>query len=468
MQTAVAQAELADREIPGSYYRISFEAPDGSPLPIETTRPELLPACVAVVAHPEDDRYRALIGTSATTPLFGVEVPIVAHELADPEKGSGIAMICTFGDTTDITWWRELDLDLRAVLQRNGRFAPVMWGEGVWQSRDPAAAQRAYDELAGKNVKQAQKRIAELLDEADALEGDPREITHAVKFWENGNRPLEIVTSRQWFIRYPETEAMLARGNELTWHPEFMRIRYEHWVNGLTGDWNITRQRYFGVPFPVWYPIDGDGETRWLAPIVAAEADLPVDPTTVPAPGFTEQQRNEPGGFTADPDVMDTWATSSLSPQIAGGWEDDPDLFSRVFPMDLRPQAHDIIRTWLFSTVIRSHYEHDSLPFQHVAISGFVNDPDRKKLSKSADNAPDAPMVLLERFGADGIRYWASQRASRHRPRSGPGPDEERATARHQDPQRQQVRAQPGRRRRKRARHRAARSGDHRQAGRSR
>ncbi len=408
MKTSVAQAELKDQEIAGAYHKLVFTGPDGSPLLIDTTRPELLPACVAVVAHPDDERYQPLFGQTATTPLFGVEVPIVAHRLAEPDKGTGVAMICTFGDTTDVTWWRELSLPIRAVVQRDGRLREVTWGEDGWPSVDPPAAQSAYDELAGKTVKQAQKRIVELLTDAGAIDGEIRPITHPVKFWENGTRPLEIVTSQQWFIRYPDKGEMLARGKELTWWPDFMRVRYEDWVNGLIGDWNITRQRFFGVPFPVWYPIDDDGVTDFLAPILADEAALPVDPTTAVPPGYEESQRNQPGGFAADPDVMDTWATSSLSPQIVCGWEDDPDLFERTFPMDLRPQAHEIIRTWLFSTVVRSHYEHDSLPWANAAISGFIVDPDRKKISKSLGNMPDDPVVLLERHGADAVRYWSA------------------------------------------------------------
>ena len=406
-RSAVAQAELQDREIPGAYHKIRFEGPD-APIWIDTTRPELIPACVALVAHPDDERYQPLFGQTARTPLFGVEVPIVAHELAAPDKGTGIAMICTFGDTTDVTWWRELSLDVRAIVQRDGRLRPLTWGEPGWESADAPAAQAAYDELAGKTVKQAQARIVELLTEAELIEGGPRPITHPVKFWENGTRPLEIVTSNQWMIRYPDKDAMLARGKELAWWPDFMRVRFENWTNGLQGDWNITRQRFFGVPFPAWYPIDADGNIDHLAPILADEESLPVDPTTVTPPGYTDGQRDQPGGFTADPDVMDTWATSSLSPQIASGWVDDPDLFARVFPMDLRPQAHDIIRTWLFYTVVRSHYEHDSLPWANAAISGFIVDPDRKKLSKSAANAPDDPSALLAKYGSDGVRYWAA------------------------------------------------------------
>jgi valyl-tRNA synthetase len=411
-QTAVAQAELEDRERPGAYHRIAFWRTDGdgrrvAPVHIETTRPELIAACVALVAHPDDERYRELFGTTVRTPLFDVEVPVHPHGLADPDKGSGIAMICTFGDTTDVTWWRELDLATRVILEPDGRIK----GEcPPWITTD--AGQRAYAELAGRTVAKAQRTIVELLAASGDLDGEPRAITHPVKFFEKGDRPLEIVGSRQWYIRNGGRDddvraQLIERGRQLVWHPDYMRVRFENWVEGLNGDWLVSRQRFFGVPFPVWYAVDDDGRVDHDRLLVPDEAALPVDPTTDTPEGYEETQRDQPGGFTADPDVMDTWATSSLTPQIATLWEEDSDLHARTFPMDLRPQAHEIIRTWLFSTVLRAHLEHDSLPWRHTAISGWIVDPDRKKMSKSRGNVV-TPLHLIEQYSADAVRYWAA------------------------------------------------------------
>jgi valyl-tRNA synthetase len=428
-QTAVAQAELEDRERPGAMHRVRFGratggdggAPaEGRPagetsnepgvgdVLIETTRPELIPACVALLAHPEDTRWSGLVGGEALTPLFGTRVPVLSHPLVEPDKGTGLVMVCTFGDLTDVTWWRELSLPVRAVLGEDGRLREVPWGEPGWESADVARARASYEELRGRSVNQARRRIVELLEQSGELIGEPEPVTRAVKFFEKGERPVEIVTSRQWFFKTVEhREELLARGRELQWHPPYMRARYEDWVNGLTGDWCVSRQRFFGVPFPVWYPLDHSGAVLYEQPIPAAARRLPVDPSTDVPDGYAPEQRGQPGGFAGDPDVMDTWATSSLTPQIAGLAGEDPDLFGRVFPMDMRPQAHDIIRTWLFTTILRSHLEADALPWRVAALSGWVLDPDRKKMSKSKGNVL-TPMHLLEEHGADAVRYWAA------------------------------------------------------------
>jgi valyl-tRNA synthetase len=396
--TAVAQAELEDRETAGAWYTLAF-----GDLLVETTRPELLPACVALVCHPGDERYAGLVGTTVRTPLFGVDVRVYAHRAAAPDKGTGLAMVCTFGDLADVTWWRDLDLPVRAVVGRDGRLTRTPPSDV-----DPAP----YAELAGLTTRQARRRIALLLGAAGALRGEPRPVTHAVKYYERGRSPLEIVTTRQWYLRNggrdPALRAdFLRRGTELRWHPPHMHARYESWVGGLTGDWLVSRQRYFGVPFPVWYPVLADGSVDRSRPLVPAEDALPVDPSTDVPPGFTADQRGAPGGFVGDPDVLDTWATSSLTPRIAGGWVDDEELFTAVYPMDLRPQAHEIIRTWLFATVVRAHLEDGTLPWRDVAISGWILDPDRKKMSKSR-GAATTPGDLLREYGSDAVRYWAA------------------------------------------------------------
>ncbi|MFI5043798.1 MAG: valine--tRNA ligase [Acidimicrobiales bacterium] len=405
-QTAVAQAELEDRERPGAFHRLAFHREDGSDLLIDTTRPELVVSCAAVVVHPDDERYTNLIGTTVTTPVFGVAVPVHGHPLAEPDKGTGVAMVCTFGDLTDVIWWRELDLPARAVIERDGRFqadAPD------WLPDD--AAQERYQRMARKAAGGARNQMVEMLRETDELVGEIEQITHAVKFYEKGDKPLEIVTSRQWYIRNGgRSDALKAdligRGKELRFHPDYMHHRYDNWVDGLVGDWLVSRQRFFGVPIPVWYRLDNEGQPDFDDPIVPDEAALPIDPMAECPAGFTEDQRGVPGGFAGDPDIMDTWATSSLTPELVSGWEDDGDLFDRTFPMDLRPQGHDIIRTWLFSSVLRSHYEFDTVPWSNVALSGWILDPDRKKMSKSKGNVV-TPIALLEQHGTDAVRYWS-------------------------------------------------------------
>jgi len=417
-QSAVAQAEVEDRDQPGAFHNIEFgvEGSDAS-FVIATTRPELLAACVGVTAHPDDERYKPLFGKRAVTPLFHAPVTIFPSELADPDKGTGILMVCTFGDQTDVQWWREQGLPLRQIISRAGRLSEVEFGSETFPSLRPDDANAYYAQLAGKSVKQAQAAVVELLADAAGsatgngapLQAEPRKIQHAVKFFEKGDRPLELVTTRQWFARLlDKKQALLEKGREVHWVPSFMQARFEDWTNNLGLDWCLSRQRFFGVPIPVWYRLGDEGEVLYdSGPLLPTREQLPIDPMIEPPDGFDEAQRGEPGGFVGEADIFDTWFTSSMTPQIGAHWGIDDGRFAKLFPADVRPQAHDIIRTWAFYTLAKGLLHHDQAPWRNILLSGWILDPDRKKMSKSKGNVV-TPMHLLEQYSADGVRYWAA------------------------------------------------------------
>jgi len=415
-QTAIAQAEAEDREIKGRGFQLRFGVEGRGSLEIMTTRPELLGACVGVVVHPKDGRYRPLIGNHAVTPGYQVAVPILAHPLAEPEKGTGAVMVCTFGDATDVQWWRELNLATRMIVGRNGRILPAQWGSQGWESLSPESAQRVHDQLVELDVSDAKLKMGEILSDARAaacgtgaapLVGGPKPVEQTARFYEKGRRPLETLLTRQWFIRVlDKKDALLRQGRRVKWYPESMRTRYERWVEGLKYDWCVSRQRYLGVPIPLWYRLDDQGEPVYSAPILPMEEQLPVDPPVSTPSGYTESQRDAPGGFQAETDVLDTWATSSLTPQITTGLRQGDEVFRRLYPMDMRPQAHEIIRTWAFYTIARAYLMDGSVPWRNAVISGWVLDPGRKKMSKSRGNVL-TPMDTLDRYGVDAVRYWA-------------------------------------------------------------
>ena len=416
-QMALSQADVEDRLQPGAYHDIEFGVQGSDQaFVISTTRPELLAACVGVTAHPDDERYQGLFGRTARTPLFHAPVPIFPSEKADPDKGTGILMVCTFGDQTDVEWWREQGLALRQILGKDGRLRPVAFGEDAFPSEAPERANAVYAEIEGKAVERARARVVELLAEAEhsatgngpALQAPPRPIEHAVRFYEKGEHPLEILPSRQWFVRLLDKKpALLQKGSEIEWHPPHMEHRFRDWTENLSLDWCISLQRYFGVPIPVWYPLDADGVPDHDHPIVATADQMPVDPMTDRPAGYEEAQRNRPNGFVGEPDIFDTWFTSSLTPQIGSGWVLDPERHARLFPADIRPQSHEIIRTWAFYTIVKAMLHEDSVPWHHVTISGWILDPDRKKMSKSLGNVV-TPLPVIEQFSADAVRYWAA------------------------------------------------------------
>lgn len=401
-RTALAQAEVVDTEQPGTLWQVAFDRRDGEEIVIATTRPELLGACVALLVHPSHPKAASLVGAQAVSPLFAVPLPILADERVEIEKGTGIVMCCTFGDTTDIEWWRDHKLPTRVIIEPTGRIGR-MDGLGApdWPSLDLEKARATAGELEGLTVKAARKRMVERLAAAGYLRGESP-VVRTVPCAERSGAPLEILVTPQWFVRTLEKkEALIARGREIRWYPEFMRARYENWVENLKWDWCISRQRYFGVPLPFWYS-KRPGEEGRVIP--AHPDDLPVDPLTSVPRGYSSEQ------VVPDADVMDTWATSSVSPQInslavAPGYGIDFGRHAKLFPADLRPQAHEIIRTWAFYTILMAHLHEDTVPWRKIAISGWCLAEDRSKMSKSKGNLI-VPEKLLDRYGSDVVRYW--------------------------------------------------------------
>jgi valyl-tRNA synthetase len=416
-QTSIAQAEIEDRPAAGEMFKISFfETGFNKSYTIATTRPELIPACVGIVVNPTDERYAHLKDNHLITPLFGVKVPVITSELVDKEKGTGIVMVCTFGDATDVQWWKENKLSLRQVLGFNGRLQAVEFGSAGWECLAPEKANEFYKRLVGKTVFSAKKEMVEMLRSEQphwqpfiALQEEPIKLERMVKYYEKGDKPLEFIPSRQWFVRIlDKKEILLQRGNEIIWEPAFAKSRFDDWTKNLAFDWNVSRQRYFGVPIPVWYPLNADGVVNYNAPILPGINQLPVDPTIHTPANFTEAQRNQPNGFTAEVDVFDTWFTSALTPQLSSKWVFDKERHKKLFPADIRPQSHEIIRTWAFYTIVKAHLHENTIPWKRVIISGWVLDPDRKKMSKSKGNV-ETPENWITQYTADGVRYWSAK-----------------------------------------------------------
>jgi valyl-tRNA synthetase len=380
-RTAIAQAELNDLERASEFVTLAFTLEDGATLPIATTRPELLPACVAVFVHPGDLRYAKLINSRVRVPLLDFDVPLLADPKAEPAKGTGAVMCCTFGDVTDVEWWYTHKLPLKIVIGRDGRMT------------------EAAGELAGLSTQEARRRIVEELD-AHGLLLKREPMAQSVRVHERCDTPVEYLVTPQWFIRVLDFKReLLEAGERIEWQPAHMHARYREWVENLGWDWCISRQRYFGVPFPLWY-CRQCGEI-----LLAEEQDLPIDPT------IQSPARSCPCGsndFTPEEDVMDTWATSSLSPQIVGRLFAEPELYARVAPFSLRPQAHEIIRTWAFYTIVKSFHHFGTLPWRTVTISGWgLAGPGGEKISKSRGGGTD-PMAMIENTSADAVRYWAA------------------------------------------------------------
>ncbi|MCJ7478950.1 MAG: valine--tRNA ligase [Candidatus Nanohaloarchaeota archaeon QJJ-7] len=388
-ETAISQVETEDSDQHSHFNDIEFSIVGGDEgVTISTTRPELLPACVAVFVHPDDGEHQHLVGKEAEVPLFGHEVPILEDERVDMETGSGVVMSCTFGDQTDIEWYQAHDLDLRVAIDESGTMT------------------EKAGKYEGLSTGEARKEMVEDLEAEDLLL-DRRPVEHTVQVHERCDTPTEFLVTEQWYVELlDKKEEYLEAGKDMDWYPEKMFTRYRHWIEGLQWDWCISRQREFGIPFPVWYCEECGQE------VLAEKEQLPVDPLQDDPP-VDECPECGKSSFQPEEDVFDTWATSSLTPLINAGWDWDSnrEQFTierpELYPIDLRPQGHDIISFWLFHTVVKSLEHTGEVPFNEVMINGMVLDENREKMSKSKGNVIP-PDEVLEEFPVDAARYWSA------------------------------------------------------------
>jgi valyl-tRNA synthetase len=395
-QTALAQADLETIERKGKLYDIEFEAENGDPLIISTTRPEMIPACVGVFYNPEDQRYTHLDGANAMIPIAGHNVPILTSDKVDQEFGTGLMMVCTFGDSEDVEKWKENGLETRICIGPDGKMTNLA------------------GDYAGLIVVEARAKIVKDLKELGFIKAE-KNVKQSVSVGERSEQPVEFHMAPQWFIKLLDhKDKFLAKADQLEWHPAHMKTQLINWINGLKYDWNISRQRYYGVPFPVWYVVDENDQV--IDTIIADEKDLPVDPMEDLPPQWA-QDKYKDMKIVPETDVMDTWMTSSVSPLINAKWSSlQGDDMGDVYPMSLRVQAREIIRTWLFYTLVKSEFHTGKLPWEAAMISGWGLNEQGKKISKrSLDQETDAtgfnrfnPDSLIKKYGADAVRYWAA------------------------------------------------------------
>lgn len=379
-QTSIAQAELETKECKTTFNYLSFPTSIGDLL-IATTRPELLCSCVCIFVHPEDSRYQEYIGKQAMVPLYGFEIPILADETVSMEKGTGAVMCATFGDSTDLEWYKKHQLSYKEGILPNGRI------------------KEEIPYIGGRKIKEARAVMIEEL-KAHGLLIKQEELLHSVAIHERCGTEVEIIPSNQWYIDVlSEKERFLEAAEEINWHPAHMKNRYKLWVENLKWDWCISRQRYFGVPFPVWYCKD------CKQPIYAMEDQLPVNPLEDCPREACSCGCKE---FIPEEAVFDTWATSSLTPLINAKHGEAGDISGEILPMGMRHQAHEIIRTWAFYTIVKSLYHTSKIPWKDIMISGFVLAKPGEKISKSKNNDSGSPTALIENHSADAIRYWAA------------------------------------------------------------